>query len=164
MVKASKKIDAAWKIIKDLTDPELPFLTLEDLGVINQIEACESGKLLISITPTYIGCPALSVIEEKIKRTLKISGYESELKRLFSPAWTTNLITDQGKRKMKEFGIAPPLLKEERRSSDACIKTIECPLCNATKTEKVSDFGSTACKSLYRCKECLEPFDYFKCI
>ncbi len=163
MVESQKKINA-WNIIKDLTDPELPFLTLEDLGVISKIEVRPSGDLSITITPTYIGCPAISIIEKKIKHTLKISGHESQLKRSFSPPWTTDLITEEGKRKMKEFGIAPPLLKKDHFLSKKQIKPIECPQCSSITTEKVAEFGSTACKSLYRCKECLEPFDYFKCI
>jgi ring-1,2-phenylacetyl-CoA epoxidase subunit PaaD len=164
MVDISEGMDRAWEIIKDLTDPELPFLTLEDLGIINQIENYKPGEILVTISPTYIGCPAISVIEEKIKQKLEFYGFKTQIARSFSPPWTTDWISKEGKEKMREFGITPPISSENIMSRDEDNKKVECPQCRSIKTEKISEFGSTACKSLYRCMSCQEPFDYFKCI
>tara|TARA_B100000965_G_scaffold65107_1_gene50905 strand:- start:110 stop:592 length:483 start_codon:yes stop_codon:yes gene_type:complete len=159
-----KKInEKAWNALKKLTDPELPFLTLEDLGVIRKIST-ENHNHVITIAPTYIGCPAISVIEEKIKKELKKIGLDAIVKKSFSPPWTSDWISNEGRKKLEEFGIAPPQLNRKGNLENTDINKMKCPQCSSFNTEKVSEFGSTACKSLYRCLDCKEPFDQFKCI
>ena len=160
MKKSSQK---AWNALKELTDPELPFLTLEDLGVIRNIRT-ENHNHVITISPTYIGCPAISVIEEKIKNKLKKIGLDAIVEKSFSPPWTSDWISSEGRKKLAEFGIAPPQLKTKGTVGITDSNKIKCPQCSSFNTEKVSEFGSTACKSLYRCLDCKEPFDQFKCI
>ena len=155
--------DKAWNALRELTDPELPFLTLEDLGVIRSIKI-KNQNHIITISPTYIGCPAISVIESKIKNRLKKIGIHARVEKSFSPPWTTDWISSKGRKKLEEFGIAPPQLKKNGSLHVASANKVKCPQCSSFSTEKVSEFGSTACKSLYRCLECKEPFDHFKCI
>ena len=155
-----------WDYLKEIPDPEIPVINIVELGVVRAIEINEN-QLAISITPTYSGCPAMKVIEDDIVSVLKNKGFDTvKIKTILSPAWTTDWITDTAKQKLKEYGIAPP----EKTSVDKGylfskgLKKIKCPHCNSTNTEMKSQFGSTACKALYTCKDCLEPFDYFKCI
>jgi ring-1,2-phenylacetyl-CoA epoxidase subunit PaaD len=122
-------------------------------------------KVIVHITPTYSGCPAMNMIEMEIRGALLEKGINNDVKLVLSPAWTTDWMSEKGKQKLKAYGIAPP------QDDDISIDTlfgkpdqIECPHCNSKKTELISQFGSTACKALYRCKDCLEPFDYFKCL
>ena len=158
-----KSSEKAWNALKELTDPELPFLTLEDLGVIRRI-ITDNHNHVITISPTYIGCPAISVIEEKIKNKLKKIGVDAIVEKSFSPPWTSDWISSEGRKKLEEFGIAPPQLKRKGAVGTIETNNIKCPQCSSYKTEKVSEFGSTACKSLYRCLDCKEPFDQFKCV
>ena len=158
-----KSTEEAWDALKNLTDPELPFLTLDDLGVIREIKRNDETHV-VTIAPTYIGCPAISVIEEKIASELKKLGIAAIIEKSFSPPWSSDWISENGRKKMEEFGISPPLLKDRRNLGDAALKKVRCPQCTSFETEKVSEFGSTACKSLYRCLACKEPFDHFKCI
>ena len=153
----------AWDALRELTDPELPFLTLNDLGVIRDIKIKEENYI-VTIAPTYIGCPALSVIEDSIAGKLKKIGIDALIEKSFSPPWSSDWISENGRKKMEEFGISPPLLKDRTNLSDATSKKVKCPQCSSSETEKVSEFGSTACKSLYRCLACKEPFDHFKCV
>ena len=155
--------EKVWNALRELTDPELPFLTLEDLGVIRAINI-KNQNHVVTISPTYIGCPAISVIEEKIKNRLKKIGINARVEKSFSPPWTTDWISSQGRKKLEEFGIAPPQLKKNETIEIASSQKVKCPQCSSFSTEKVSEFGSTACKSLYRCLNCKEPFDHFKCI
>lgn len=159
----NKSNEKAWNALKELTDPELPFLTLEDLGVIRKIST-ENQNHVITISPTYIGCPAISVIEEKIKSTLRKIGLDAIVEKSFSPPWTSDWISNEGRKKLEEFGIAPPQLKRIGKVDNTESNKMKCPQCSSFRTEKVSEFGSTACKSLYRCLDCKEPFDQFKCI
>ena len=158
-----KSTEKAWEVLRDLTDPELPFLTLDDLGMIREIKPNEDN-LVVTISPTYIGCPAVSVIEENIIHTLKKIGVEATVEKSFSPPWSSDWISENGRKKMEEFGIAPPHSKESESFSTLLPKKVKCPQCSSYETEKVSEFGSTACKSLYRCLDCKEPFDRFKCV
>ena len=152
-------------ILSSVCDPEVPVLTILDLGIVRDISIVDS-KILITITPTYSGCPAMDAINFDIRLKLLEAGYkEIDIKTVLSPAWTTDWMSEKGKQKLKAYGIAPP------QDDDISIDTlfgkpdqIECPHCNSKKTELISQFGSTACKALYRCKDCLEPFDYFKCL
>ena len=158
-----KNTEKAWDVLRELTDPELPFLTLNDLGVIRDVKI-EKKIFIVTIAPTYIGCPALSVIEDNITGELKKVGINALIEKSFSPPWSSDWISENGRKKMEEFGISPPLLKDRKNVGDATLKKVRCPQCTSFETEKVSEFGSTACKSLYRCLACKEPFDHFKCV
>lgn len=154
-----------WSILKNVSDPEIPVLTVVDMGVVREVEERE-GKVVVSITPTYSGCPAMNEIESNIRWALEEAGYnEVEVKTLIAPPWTTDWMTDEGKQKLQEFGIAPP----EGSSADKSVlfgeaKKVTCPHCKSRNTTLVSQFGSTACKAMYKCEDCKEPFDYFKCL
>ena len=141
-----------WKILDGIPDPEIPAISVVELGVVRKIELLEKN-IIISITPTYSGCPAMQQMKDDINTELIKNGITNfELKTVLSPAWTTDWMNDQTKEKLFKYGIAPPK------------KEIKCPQCNSDNVELISEFGSTACKSLYKCISCLEPFDYFKCI
>lgn len=147
-----------WKILGQVTDPEVPVLTITDLGIVRDVKRNGNGVEVI-ITPTYTGCPAMDIISMNIKLALVENGY-SDIKiiSVLSPAWTTDWMSEEGKRKLKDYGIAAP-----NRKFSIAADGIECPLCNSTNTRLISEFGSTACKALYQCNDCKEPFDYFKC-
>lgn len=141
------------QILAQVTDPEIPVLSLEDLGVIRNIEV-DDKTIVVTITSTYSGCPAMGVMEEDIVNVLrKEFEHDIQVKQQLSPAWTTDWITDKGKKALFDYGIMPPNKKGE----------IMCPQCKSMQVELISQFSSTACKALYRCTDCLEPFDYFKC-
>ena len=146
------KIDKIWELLNTVPDPEIPVISVVELGVIRDVIFSENSYI-ISITPTYSGCPAVKAFQDDIKISLKENGIENfELKIVYSPAWTTDWMTEATKEKLKKYGIAPP--------SD----TVICPQCNSKKTDLISEFGATACKALYKCSDCLEPFEFFKCI
>jgi ring-1,2-phenylacetyl-CoA epoxidase subunit PaaD len=153
----------AWAVASQVTDPEIPVLTIEDLGILRDIQI-ENGKTEVFITPTYSGCPAMHVIALNIEAALEDAGFGlAKITTVLSPAWTTEWMTEQGRAKLKAYGIAPPQGKAERRALFAN-EQVACPRCGSTETARISEFGSTACKALWRCKACAEPFDYFKCI
>ncbi|HNP63927.1 MAG TPA: phenylacetate-CoA oxygenase subunit PaaJ [Woeseiaceae bacterium] len=134
-------------------DPEIPVLSVLDLGIVRDVEIDDT--ITVSLAPTYSGCPATEVIESSVLRELQQHGLDDvAIKRVLSPPWTTDWISEAGREKMRRYGIAPPAMN----------KLIACPQCDSTKTERVSEFGSTACKAAYRCQDCLEPFEYFKCL
>ncbi|RYD72336.1 MAG: phenylacetate-CoA oxygenase subunit PaaJ [Sphingobacteriales bacterium] len=154
-----------WNILENVTDPEVPVLTILDLGIVRHVAVDDNG-VEITITPTYSGCPAMDMIATNIRMELLASGYENiSIKNVLSPAWTTEWMTQQGKEKLRAYGIAPPSDKQQVCSTDlfAPNEAIQCPQCNSYHTQRISEFGSTACKSLYQCLDCKEPFDYFKC-
>ena len=160
-----------FKILENVYDPEIPVLSVLDLGIVRDIISIEN-EIEILITPTYSGCPAMSVIATNIKFELFAQGFKNiKVREILSPAWTTDWMTEAGKQKLKEYGIAPPTASQgtpmEKTRIDKMLfqdqSTVACPQCNSKNTELLSEFGSTACKSLMRCKDCLEPFDYFKC-
>jgi len=148
-------------ILSEVKDPEIPVLSISDLGILRAVEYNDDA-VEIRITPTYSGCPAMDVIREDIRSVLAKHGLKNvEIKQVLSPAWTTEWMSEAGKQKLKAYGIAPP-------SSQACSSAGEdqpsaCPHCHSENIELISRFGSTACKALYRCLDCQEPFDYFKC-
>ena len=154
------------KILSEIPDPEIPVIKIKELGILREVKV-EGEKVFITITPTYSGCPAMRLIEDQIKEVLHENKIESfEVKSVLSPAWTTDWITDEAKQKLEDYGIAPP----EKGSPNKSLldpfgpKDIRCPHCKSKDVKMVSQFGSTACKAHYKCIECLEPFDYFKCI
>lgn len=151
-------------------DPELPPLTLADLGILRSVDL-EDGVVVVRVTPTYSGCPAVEYIEDEIRRVLEAAGAGAvRVERVLSPPWTTDWVTDEGRRKLTEAGIAPPTpagqgpVPVTLGRGPAVAATVPCPRCGATDTAEVSPFGSTACKALYRCNSCAEPFDHFKAI
>jgi len=151
--------------LEEIPDPEIPVISIVELGVIRKIKSSDKG-VEIEITPTYSGCPAMKQMEDDVKSTLKAKGIENiEIKMVYSPSWTTDWLSIQAKEKLRKYGIAPP---NETTTDKSFLtgksKQVKCPRCHSLNTEMVSQFGSTACKALYKCKDCLEPFDYFKCI
>lgn len=152
----------AWDAAASVVDPEIPVLNIADLGVLRAV-AISNGAVEVTITPTYLGCPAMDVIALDVELALAKAGIApAHVKTVLSPAWTTNWLTEEARRKLAEFGIAPPTAGTSRRSLFA-EDTVACPRCGALDTERISEFGSTACKALWRCRTCREPFDHFKC-
>lgn len=153
-----------WQILQCVEDPEIPYLNVVEMGIVREVKV--NNGIEVVITPTYSGCPAMKTIEEDIQEALAENGFhEAIVKTVLSPAWTTDWMTDDALSKLRMNGIAPP----ERGASDkgllmGKIREIACPRCFSKETTMISQFGSTACKALYKCQECLEPFDHFKCI
>ena len=152
----------AWDVAATVVDPEIPVLTIADLGVLREVDVTE-GRVDVAITPTYSGCPAMNMIAIEIELALRRAGFDdARVRTVLSPAWTTDWMSEEGRRKLKAYGIAPPLPASSRRALFG-EQAIACPQCGSDKTELLSEFGSTSCKALWRCKACREPFDYFKC-
>ncbi len=166
-------VEDIWRWLAEVPDPEIPVISVTDLGIVRNV-AWKGETLVVTVTPTYSGCPATTAINFDIERALRDNGIESaRIERQLSPAWTTDWISAEGRQKLKAYGIAPPvdgtaangrLLKRVESLSGRSNLSIQCPRCGSTRTEKISQFGSTPCKASYRCSNCLEPFDYFKCI
>ncbi|MCA3702536.1 MAG: phenylacetate-CoA oxygenase subunit PaaJ [Methylobacterium sp.] len=148
----------------NVVDPEVPVLTIEDLGVLREVRF--AGEVVeVVITPTYSGCPAMYLIALQVDLALEKAGFASRKVTLsLSPAWTTDWMSEAGKEKLRAYGIAPPVGRAKGRGALFGVDEIPCPHCGSAETERVSEFGSTACKALWRCRACREPFDYFKCI
>lgn len=148
--------------LEEVPDPEIPVVSVVDLGIVREVR-WSGDELVVTVTPTYSGCPATSVIALDIERALRLRGVEKlKIETRISPAWTTAWISDRARAKLREFGIAPPV---EGASCAGALKAppvVACPRCGSQKTERISQFGSTPCKASYRCTDCLEPFDYFK--
>jgi ring-1,2-phenylacetyl-CoA epoxidase subunit PaaD len=161
MVKSITKKEV-FDILENVCDPEVPVLSILDLGIVRDVLLHEK-EIEIIITPTYSGCPAMNMIAMNIRIEMATHGFKNvKIKEILSPAWTTDWMSEDGKRKLKEYGIAPPQYRVEDLGLEI-ERDIPCPLCDSTNTELLSEFGSTSCKALHRCKDCLEPFDYFKC-
>jgi ring-1,2-phenylacetyl-CoA epoxidase subunit PaaD len=145
-------------ILQQVCDPEIPVLTITDMGIVRDV-LFNDDEVEVIITPTYTGCPAMDMIAMNIRLALLENGYQKiKVTSVLSPAWTTDWMTEAGKQKLKIYGIAAPDKKFELAADG-----VECPQCNSTNTKLISEFGSTACKALYQCNDCKEPFDYFKC-
>lgn len=153
------------QLLREIPDPEIPVIDIWELGILRDVNISDS-KVEVIITPTYSGCPAMKQIEEDIVSKLQQNGIkEVGVKMIYNPPWTTDWITDEAKEKLRKYGIAPP----EKTSVDKGVllgkpKQLACPRCGSKNTQMISQFGSTACKALYQCQDCMEPFDYFKCI
>ncbi len=155
MVREKPTLDTVWGWLSAVPDPEIPVISLTDLGIIRDVQ-WQGDTLEVTVTPTYSGCPATSIINLDIQTVLRGHGIENvALKRQLSPAWTTDWLSEQGRAKLEAYGIAPP---------QPAGGPNQCPRCKSTHLEKISQFGSTPCKAQWRCTDCLEPFDYFKCI
>jgi ring-1,2-phenylacetyl-CoA epoxidase subunit PaaD len=152
----------AWRAAAQVVDPEIPVLTIADLGVLRDVTV-EDGRVEVAITPTYSGCPAMNMIAVEIELALEREGIvDPKVRTVLSPAWTTDWLSEDGRRKLKAYGIAPPQAGSGRRALFGKL-AVSCPPCGSSDTELLSEFGSTSCKALWRCKSCREPFDYFKC-
>lgn len=164
----------AWQILDTVPDPEVPVLSVTDLGIVRQIEPLlthtpageKTWSVQLQVTPTYTGCPAIDVMNWQMRMALLSNGFAAvTIVQVLSPAWTTDWMTETGKQKLKAYGIAPPQYKQAVCTPEAFQQeeAIQCPRCLSYHTELVSQFGSTACKAIYQCVDCREPFDYFKC-
>ena len=157
--------DDVWRWLADVPDPEIPVVSVVDLGIVRDV-AWDGETLIVTVTPTYSGCPATAVIALEIGEAIRGKGVkEVEIKTQISPAWTTDWITEEAREKLKEYGIAPPVVENGGAACAGMMKAsavVECPHCGSSDTAEVSRFGSTPCKASWRCNDCLEPFDYFK--
>jgi len=159
---ANKIEETIWEILQSVNDPEIPVLSILDLGIVRDVNF-DNELAEIIITPTYSGCPAMDFIGMNIRKALKDNGFEKiKISHQLSPAWTTDWMTEEGKQKLKSYGIAPPTSKSFDESYLQNLP-VQCPHCNSMNTTLISEFGSTACKAIYQCKDCAEPFDHFKC-
>lgn len=167
-----KTLKDIWSYLEEVPDPEIPVISVIDLGVIRDVRLLEDGEVMISITPTYSGCPAMNEIRTSIRLKLMEYGWmQVQFREQLSPAWTTDWLSESGREKMRAYGIAPPI-KAKKLDADTSRdprglfqeeRGVVCPQCGSLETKLVSQFGSTACKALYQCDSCHEPFDYFKC-
>jgi ring-1,2-phenylacetyl-CoA epoxidase subunit PaaD len=159
------EVRAAWRVLEGVVDPEIPILNVVELGIVRYVRWGSDERLHVGLTPTYSGCPATEVIRQAVREGLDVAGFsDAVLEEVLSPPWTSEWLTESGRRKLEAFGIAPPV---ESVSSPRHLfhpTVVRCPRCGATDSERVSEFGSTPCKAHYRCLSCREPFDYFKCI
>ncbi|MGI9270534.1 MAG: 1,2-phenylacetyl-CoA epoxidase subunit PaaD [Woeseiaceae bacterium] len=163
MVAQSVSRDQVLEWLSDVPDPEIPVLTIADLGIVRDVVV--NDEVIVALTPTYTGCPATEVIEQSVLDVLQAHGVANvAIDRVLSPPWTTDWISDEGREKLREYGIAPPEAGASKRALLHGERSIACPRCASINTNLVSEFGSTACKASYKCTDCLEPFEYFKCI
>lgn len=152
----------AWSAAAAVLDPEVPVLTVAELGILRAVDLDETGRAIAKVTPTYTGCPAVLAIELAIEAALREAGFEPVIERVISPAWTTDWISEEGREKLRAYGIAPPA--KAGKAALFSETQVDCPNCGSPDTSRLSEFGSTACKATYRCCACAEPFEYFKCI
>ena len=157
--------EAILEAVGEVTDPEIPVLTIADLGILRGLHH-EHEQVVVTITPTYSGCPAMDLIRHEVELTLQSLNVDGRVETVLSPAWTTDWMTDSGKAKLTAYGIAPPPTAHQSRANTPVLLqlSIRCPLCGSPNTTELSRFGSTSCKSLWRCNDCKEPFDHFKAI
>jgi ring-1,2-phenylacetyl-CoA epoxidase subunit PaaD len=166
MVVAEKTYKHIWKLFEEIPDPEIPVLSILDLGIVRKI-ASEDDTIVITITPTYSGCPAMNLFEDDIIAKLKENNIENvRIEMTYDPPWTTDWMNDEARKRLEDYGIAPPVRGSHDKGElfKEGVKNVRCPICKSINTKVISQFGSTACKALYKCNDCLEPFDYFKCI
>lgn len=155
-----------WNLLHEVKDPEIPVIDIIELGIVRNLVVTPENKVVVDISPTYTGCPAMKVIEDDILKVFSENGINDvKINTVLRPAWTTDWITDEAKEKLRAYGIAPPEhTSADKNSLLGKPKIVSCPNCKSQNTTMISQFGSTACKALYKCDSCQEPFDYFKCI
>jgi ring-1,2-phenylacetyl-CoA epoxidase subunit PaaD len=151
-----------WEQLEQISDPEIPVLSIVDLGIVRKVSISDDS-CIVTITPTYSGCPAMNVIQEDIIKLLSPT-VNTKVEMTLSPAWTTDWMSENGRNKLREYGIAPPEHEVDKSVLFAKPTVVPCPKCTSNHTKMISQFGSTACKAHYQCLDCLEPFDYFKCL
>jgi ring-1,2-phenylacetyl-CoA epoxidase subunit PaaD len=155
----------AWAAAAAVPDPEIPVLTIADLGILRAVEVDEDGRVLVTVTPTYSGCPAMDAIRADVVTALRAAGFDGvDVHLVLSPTWTTEWMSEEGRRKLVDHGIAPPGPGSDAEGHVRLTLTVRCPRCGSADTREISRFGSTACKSLWSCRSCREPFDHFKSI
>lgn len=156
--------DEVLAILTEVTDPEIPVLSIMDMGIVRRVEIIDH-HVDLDITPTYSGCPAMDTISVDIRLALEAKGYTSQVTLVLSPAWTTDWITARGRKNLEEYGIAAPLSNQaDKMALIDGARIVKCPQCQSKNTAMISQFGSTACKALFKCNDCFEAFDYFKCL
>lgn len=156
-----------WNCLSEIPDPDIPVVSITELGLVRKVEIDPKEKITVSLTPSYSGCPAMSFFQSEIKSALKRKGVNNvEIKIVYSPDWTTDWISDTAKEKMRKHGIAPPekVAEDEPLLCAEVKKQVACPWCSSINTKRTSQFGSTPCKALWFCNACQQPFEYFKCI
>ncbi|MDR7112399.1 ring-1,2-phenylacetyl-CoA epoxidase subunit PaaD [Microbacterium trichothecenolyticum] len=154
--------ERAREVVASVLDPEVPVLTIEDLGVLRDV-VVDAGRVTVTITPTYSGCPAMDAIRDDVVLALTSAGFDDiDVRLVLAPAWTTDWMTDAGKHKLVEYGIAPPTGRAAVSGAIRLQLSVRCPRCGSLDTRELARFGSTSCKALYECRACLEPFDHFK--
>ncbi len=153
----------AYDLAASILDPELPVVTIEDLGILREVTEDDQGRVHVQITPTYSGCPAMETIRADLEETLTAAGYQRvDVEFVLSPAWTTDWMSDEGRAKLTAYGVAPPVARDADGGPVPLTLSVRCPQCGSLDTRESSRFGSTACKSLWVCQACREPFDHFK--
>jgi ring-1,2-phenylacetyl-CoA epoxidase subunit PaaD len=163
-------LDEVWQALSRLSDPEIPVVSLQEMGILRDVQLIDEQRLVqITITPTYSGCPAMSQIEDDIVSSVEALGWQARVITQLAPAWTTDWMSDEAKEKLRAYGIAPPAACHSASSQHVLsfmtardTVDVACPRCGSVNTTETSHFGSTACKALYKCLSCMEPFDYFK--
>lgn len=162
-VAGDARVEHAWRALAEVLDPEIPVLSVVDLGIVRDVRS-DGVDLEVVITPTYSGCPATRVIEQAVRAALDAAGLaQARIVTELHPPWTTDWLSDAGREKLRAYGIAPPPASSDKGALVGAAE-VACPRCGCTDTERVSEFGSTPCKAHYKCRACLEPFDYFKCL
>ncbi|SFR82923.1 ring-1,2-phenylacetyl-CoA epoxidase subunit PaaD [Agromyces sp. CF514] len=162
---ADERSRRAWQVAATVTDPEIPVLTIEDLGVLRSVSVADDGAVQVQLTPTYSGCPALEAMRDDVLLALTHAGYDDvRVDLVLAPAWTTDWMTEEGKQKLRRYGIQAPTGRAAARDAGPVRVqlAVKCPRCDSLNTKELTRFGSTSCKALYECRDCLEPFDYFK--
>lgn len=166
--RAGAGADPVLEVLRGIPDPEVPALDIVELGIVRRVELSADGMVRVEVTPTYSGCPAMQMIEQEIVAALRANGYERvELRTVYSPAWTTDWLSDSAKAKLKAYGIAAPdhvLAEQALVPLMSSVRRVPCPFCGSSNTERKSEFGSTACKAIHFCAECRQPFEEFKAI
>lgn len=156
--------DKLLTLLTEVSDPEIPVLSIVDMGIVQDVQV-DGKDVLVKIIPTYSGCPAMDTIATDIKNKLEQAGYNATVKLVLTPAWTTDMITERGRKALEDYGIAAPLdATADKLALLEGERLVKCTNCGSTNTKMVSQFGSTACKALFQCEDCKEPFDYFKCL
>jgi ring-1,2-phenylacetyl-CoA epoxidase subunit PaaD len=162
MVTAILNKEEVYKILSEIPDPEIPVINIYEMGIIRDV-VFKNETCIVTITPTYTGCPAMGLIEDMIKEKLKQHGIaQTKVNTIYSPVWSTDWMSEKTKDKLLKYGIAPPVESSCKKCSTCSCVEVACPQCKSKNTELISQFGSTACKSLYKCNSCKEPFEYFK--
>jgi ring-1,2-phenylacetyl-CoA epoxidase subunit PaaD len=168
MVSRAGAEEALLEVLRGIPDPEVPALDIVELGIVRRVELTADGAVAVDVTPTYSGCPAMQMIEQEIVAALRANGYERvELRTVYSPAWTTDWLSDAAKAKLKAYGIAAPghtAVEQALVPLTSSVRRVPCPYCGSSNTERKSEFGSTACKAIHFCAECRQPFEEFKAI
>ncbi|HSD73253.1 MAG TPA: 1,2-phenylacetyl-CoA epoxidase subunit PaaD [Steroidobacteraceae bacterium] len=165
LLEAAAAERTVWRLLESVMDPEIPVLSVIDLGIVRHVRTTETGAIEVGVSPTYSGCPATEVIRGSIAHALRAAGFDdARTVDVLSPPWSSDWITPAGREKLRAFGIAPPAVAVSSPRQMLAHPPVACPRCGSEATERVSEFGSTPCKAHYRCRTCAEPFDYFKCI